>query len=258
MTVLPSLDSSSARAPFATFPPLLATLICCPRVSGFCCLDISSRRSLRKSVKGELDVCHIISQRFLFQTFEVFILSGSHTAPLAGNEISKQSIFAIIETSAPPFVCKHFPDFNTAKTLVNPFFRITKTTIIGHCLFDGEFRILHLVKTCGGDLRHPLLEWFGFRRRDGLNNTEQTLGIGRHCLASFTIGTYHWNKGTNCTPVAVKLRISRPHFLYILLWINAIRKHNHYIDDRKIPFLLVAVPYRSDLTVIKNLYLVLL
>lgn len=216
------------------------------------------RRSLRKSVEGELDVCHIISQRFLFQTFVVFIFSCLHTAPLPGNEISKQSIFAVIETSAFPFVGKHFPDFDTAKTLVNPFFGITKTTIISHSLFYREFRVLHLVKTCGGDLCHPLLEWFGFRRWDGLNNTEQTLGICRHCLASFTIGSYHWNKGTNCTPVAVKLRVSRPHFLYILLWINAIRKHSHYIDDRKIPFLLVAVPYSSDLMVIKNLYLVLL
>lgn len=91
-----------------------------------------------------------------------------------------------------------------------------------------------------------------------MNYSEQALWISCHCTMVFTIGSNHWNQGTNCTPVGIKLGVARSHFFYILLWINAICKCFYNIDYRKVPFFYIVIPNSSYLMVIENLYLILL
>ena len=88
------------------------------------------------------------------------------------------------------------------------------------------------------DFRQPSFEWFGFGRRDWLDNAEYALGISTVCFSVFSIRRHDFKGGTNCTPVGIKLRIALPHFFIYCLGSALSVKDSTTSENRKPPVIL--------------------
>ena len=66
-------------------------------------------------------------------------------------------------------------------------------------------------------LRQPLLKRLGLRRWYRLYNTQNTFCICGLDFSLFPVVCNHFNRGTNCTPLQIQLRITAAHFFYVLL-----------------------------------------
>ena len=149
--------------------------------------DFCGRR-LGQGVEGKLHVGHVVTEVFFFQSFQLFVLFGGASAPFFGDDVGEGGILHPADTSALPFVRQFLAHLNAADALVDPIVRIPQAFIVLHGLFDGEFRVLHLVYAVGGDLCHPLFEGLGLGRRDGLDDAEELFRVGHVGEAHLAVG----------------------------------------------------------------------
>ena len=137
-----------------------------------------SRCGFGQHVQSNFKVGHVVAQAFFLQALELLVFLCRKSTPLSCNNISQRSILnAFLHASALPFVSQCLTHLYRFNTLVNPRLGITQPTVIGDGLVNTQFRVLHLIDALSSHLRHPLLEWLGFGRRNRLDNTKYPLCI---------------------------------------------------------------------------------
>lgn len=215
-------------------------------------------RSLGEHIEGKLNISHIVSQSLFSQSFESFVFFGCHATPLLGDNISKRGVLPIPNSSSFPFIGKEFASLDTTQSLVYPLIGISKSAVIGNSLLNREFGVLQLVKTSGGDLRHPLLEWLGLWRGDGLNDSKKLLGCGDISETHFPVRGREFQLYDIFVQFTSLLSELAFQIAQIASWIITISQYFHNVNNREVPFLFLSVPYCSDLAFIENLNLIFL
>ena len=133
------------------------------------------------------------------KTFVTFVLCSGLTGPFASNDICEGGILlTLFNSGTVPFIGKRFSYFDGLESLVYPFVRIAKATVVIICLFEIEFWILHLIETVRCDLCHPLFEGFGLLGWDGLDDAEESWLVGCICGVQLSIGREHFQLLTIC------------------------------------------------------------
>lgn len=121
--------------------------------------------SLGKHIESDLHVGHVVAQTFFFKTFEVLVLLGRHSAPLASDDVCESGILqTLLHARTLPFVSEFLSYFDGLDSLIYPSVRISQTLVINDSLVDAPLRVLHLVQTCTCHLRHPNFKRFGLWR----------------------------------------------------------------------------------------------
>lgn len=101
-------------------------------------------------------------------------------------------------------------------------------------------------------MSQPQFERLRFWRRYRLHYAEKAFYIGCLYFSPFPVHGNHFNWGTNCTPVEIKLFIPHSQLFNILFGIYAIRQRLNDIHDGKIPLFLLLIPYGTNFLVLKK------
>ena len=171
-----------------------------------------------------------------------------------GDNVRQSCELLALYAPALPFVGEFLADLHAFQALVYPILGISQPFVIGHCLLDGHFGVLHLVQTVAGDLRHPLFERFGLRRGDRLNQAEKLCRVRHVGKTHLSVGSQHFQTVTICHGF-ISLRFkSLFEFTPIGGGICTFGQNCDNIDNRKIPFLGFVVPDGPHLAFLEKLY----
>ena len=108
------------------------------------CFLLGNFRSgrLRQHIQHQLQRGHVITEVFLFEPFQVFVLAGRHPRPCTGDLIGEDGVLhALLNAAGIPFVRQFLADLDGLQPLVDPFAGIALFEIGFQRPLDGQLRV---------------------------------------------------------------------------------------------------------------------
>src|ERR1035437_848887 len=137
-----------------------------------------SRSALAEHIENEFEVIHMISQIFPFQTFQLFILARCHAKRCFRNLCGKNLVISFfLCATLLPFIGQFFTNDDASHSLFNPILVVSLELVKHPRALRCQFRVLYLLHALIPDLCEPALEWFGFRRGNGLDKTKNAFRV---------------------------------------------------------------------------------
>ena len=120
----------------------------------------------------------MVAEVFAFQAFVGGVFGGGKTEGGFGNLGGEDGVFEFLADAALlPLVGQLVADGDAAHALFDPRFGVTLGEVESAGALGGEFGVFDFLHAFVADFGEPAFERLGFGAGDGLDQTENTLGV---------------------------------------------------------------------------------
>lgn len=139
----------------------------------------------------------MVAEVFAIETLEFFIFFGSHPKRGPIDFVGKDGVLgSALYSAVVPFVGKGIADGDAPFAFGDPIFGISFRFVHRTHAADGELGVIDFLDPFVSDFGEPSFEWFGFRRRNRLDDAEDRFGIGAVGDSHFAITRLHFETVT--------------------------------------------------------------